>query len=59
MSDILWWFGAIHLAVYALAGSAFVITIVASRALKQMGWYKPFVQWMFEQAKAKRKGIPG
>lgn len=53
MSDFIWWFGAAHLALYALAGSVALSAVILEWAIKKLGVHRAIIDFLYARAKAK------
>ena len=53
MSGFIWWIGAVHLALYALAGSVALSAVVLEWTLKKFGVHRAIIAFLFARAKAK------
>ena len=56
MSEIVWWVGALHVAVYAIAGGVWLATWLMHRTLKHLKlWSYVFqgLKWKRESERAK------
>ena len=53
MSDFIWWFGAAHLALYALAGSVALSAVILEWTVKKLGVHRAIIDFLFARAKAK------
>lgn len=59
MTVLIWWIGALHVAVYAIAGTLFVASYLTWRIGRYGGFLTEVIRWKVARARWERRHTDG